>query len=44
VAQYLMLKRHLTRGERRQVLSKQPPEKFLAVLDEIAGMMAEIRT
>jgi tRNA-dihydrouridine synthase B len=44
VAQYLMLKRHLTREERREVLSKQPPEKFLTVLDEIAGMMAEIRT
>jgi nifR3 family TIM-barrel protein len=44
VAQYLMLKRHLTREERREVLSKQPPEKFLAVLDEIAGMMEEIRT
>jgi len=44
VAQYLMLKRHLTREERREVLSKQPPEKFLAVLDEIAGMMVEIRT
>jgi len=44
VAQYLMLKRHLTREERREVLSKQPPEKFLGVLDEIAGMMAEIRT
>ena len=44
VAQYLMLKRHLTREERREVLSKQPPEKFLTVLDKIAGMMAEIRT
>ena len=44
VAQYLMLKRHLTREERREVLSKQPPAKFLAVLDEIAGVMAEIRT
>ena len=44
VAQYLMLKRHLTREERRDILSKQPPEKFLAVLDEIAGMMDEIRT
>lgn len=44
VAGYLMLKRHLTREERREVLSAQPPEKFLAVLDEIAGMMAEIRT
>jgi nifR3 family TIM-barrel protein len=44
VAQYLMLKRHLTREERRKVLSKQPPEKFLEVLDEIAGIMAEIRT
>ena len=44
VAQYLMLKRHLTREERREVLSKQPPEKFMAVLDEIAGMMTEIRT
>ncbi len=44
VAQYLMLKRHLTREERREVLSKQPPEKFLGILDEIAGMMAEIRT
>jgi nifR3 family TIM-barrel protein len=44
VAGYLMLRRHLTREERREVLSAQPPEKFLAVLDEIAGMMAEIRT
>jgi tRNA-dihydrouridine synthase len=44
VAQYLMLKRHLTREERRNILSKQPPEKFLAVLNEIAGMMDEIRT
>jgi nifR3 family TIM-barrel protein len=44
VAQYLMLKRHLTREERREVLSTHPPEKFLGVLDEIAGMMAEIRT
>ena len=44
VAQYLMLNRHLTREERRDILSKQPPEKFLAVLDEIAGMMNEIRT
>ncbi len=37
VAQYLMLKRHLTREERKNILSKKPPEKFLAVLDEIAG-------
>jgi tRNA-dihydrouridine synthase len=44
VAQYLMLKRHLTREERREILSTHPPEKFLGVLDEIAGMMAEIRT
>jgi len=44
VAQYLMLKRHLTREERREILSTRPPEKFLGVLDEIAGMMAEIRT
>ncbi|GAB4418038.1 MAG: tRNA dihydrouridine synthase DusB [Anaerolineales bacterium] len=44
VAGYLMLNRHLTREERREILSKQPPEKFLAVLDEVAGMMAEIRT
>jgi nifR3 family TIM-barrel protein len=44
VAQYLMLKRHLTREERKNILSKRPPEEFLAVLDEIAGMMTEIRT
>jgi hypothetical protein len=39
-----MLKRHLKREERREILSTHPPEKFLGVLDEIAGMMAEIRT
>jgi len=44
VAQYLMLNRHLTREERRDILSKQPSEKFLAVLDEIAETMTEIRT
>jgi len=43
VAQYLMMKR-LTREERRNILSKKPPEEFLAILDEIAGMMDEIRT
>ena len=43
VAQYLMMKR-LTREARRNILSKKPPEEFLAVLDEIAGMMDEIRT
>jgi nifR3 family TIM-barrel protein len=43
VAQYLMMK-NLTRGERRNILSKKPPEEFLAVLDEVATTMAEIRT
>jgi tRNA-dihydrouridine synthase B len=43
VARYLMMKR-LTREERRNILSKQPPEKFLAVLDEVALTLAEIRT
>jgi hypothetical protein len=43
VAQYLMMKR-LTREERRNILSKKPPEKFLAVLDEVALTLAEIRT
>jgi len=43
VAQYLMMKR-LTRAERRNILSKKPPEEFLAVLDEVAMTFAEIRT
>lgn len=43
VAQYLMMKR-LSREERRNILSKQPPEEFLAVLDEVALTLAEIRT
>ena len=43
VAQYLMMKR-LTREERRDILSKKPPEKFLAVLDEVALTLTEIRT
>jgi len=43
VAQYLMMKK-LTREERRDILSKKPPEEFLAVLDEVALTLAEIRT
>ena len=43
VAQYLMMKR-LTRDERRNILSKKPPEEFLAVLDEVALTLTEIRT
>ena len=43
VAQYLMMKR-LTREERRNILSKRPSEEFLAVLDEVAVTLAEIRT
>jgi len=43
VAQYLMMKR-LTREERRDILSKRPPEQFLAVLDQVALTLAEIRT
>jgi tRNA-dihydrouridine synthase len=43
VAQYLMMKR-LTREERRNILSKRPPEQFLAILDEVALTLAEIRT
>ncbi|MBN1454603.1 MAG: tRNA-dihydrouridine synthase [Anaerolineales bacterium] len=43
VAQYLMM-RKLTREERRDILSKKPPEEFLAVLDEVALTLAEIRT
>jgi tRNA-dihydrouridine synthase B len=43
VAQYLMMK-SLTREERRDILSKKPPEEFLAVLDEVALTLAEIRT
>jgi len=43
VAQYLMMKR-LTREERRDILSKKPPEQFLAVLDQVALTLAEIRT
>ena len=43
VAQYLMMKR-LTREERRNILSKRPPDEFLAVLDEVALTLAEIRT
>jgi nifR3 family TIM-barrel protein len=43
VAQYLMLK-NLTRIERRNILSKKPPNEFLAVLDEVAQTFAQIRT
>jgi nifR3 family TIM-barrel protein len=43
VAQYLLMK-SLSREERRDILSKKPPEEFLAVLDEIALTLAEIRT
>ena len=43
VAQYLMMKR-LTREERKDILSKKPPEEFLAILDEVAVTLAEIRT
>jgi tRNA-dihydrouridine synthase B len=43
VAQYLMMK-NLAREERRNILSKKPPEEFLAVLDEVALTLAEIRT
>ncbi len=43
VAQYLMMKR-LSREERRNILSKKPPEEFLAVLEEVALTFAEIRT
>lgn len=43
VAQYLMM-RNLTREERRNILSKKPPEEFLAVLDEVALTLVEIRT
>jgi nifR3 family TIM-barrel protein len=43
VAQYLMMKR-LTREERRDILSRKPSEEFLAVLEEVAFTLAEIRT
>lgn len=43
VAQYLMMKR-LSREERRNILGKKPPEQFLAVLEEVAQTLAEIRT
>ncbi len=43
VAQYLLMKT-LSREERRNILSQKPPEEFLAVLDEIALTVAEIRT
>jgi tRNA-dihydrouridine synthase B len=43
VAQYLMMK-NLTREDRRDILSKKPPAEFLAVLDEVALTLAEIRT
>jgi tRNA-dihydrouridine synthase B len=43
VAQYLMMK-NLTREERREILSKKPPGEFLAVLEEVALTLAEIRT
>jgi nifR3 family TIM-barrel protein len=43
VAQYLLMK-NLSREERREILSKKPPEEFLAVLDEVALTLAEIRT
>lgn len=43
VAQYLMMK-HLSREERRNILSKKPREEFLSLLDEVALTLAEIRT
>jgi nifR3 family TIM-barrel protein len=43
VAQYLLMK-NLTREERREILRKRPPAEFLAVLDEVALTLAEIRT
>ena len=43
VAQYLMMK-NLSREERRDILSKKPPEEFLAVLEAVAVTLAEIRT
>lgn len=42
VAQYLMMKR-LTRAERRNILSRKPPEEFLAVLEEVANTLGEIK-
>jgi nifR3 family TIM-barrel protein len=43
VAQYLLMK-NLTREERRDILSRKPSEAFLAVLEEVAFTLAEIRT
>jgi nifR3 family TIM-barrel protein len=43
VAQYLLMK-NLTREERRDILSKKPSGEFLAVLEEVAFTLAEIRT
>jgi len=43
VAQYLLMK-NLSREERRDILSKKPRGEFLAVLEEVAFTMAEIRT
>lgn len=42
VAQYLMMKK-LTRAERRNILSKKPPEEFLAVLEEVANTLGQIK-
>jgi nifR3 family TIM-barrel protein len=43
VAQYLMMK-NLDREERREILSQKPPKQFLAVLEEVALTLVEIRT
>jgi nifR3 family TIM-barrel protein len=43
VAQYLLMK-NLTREERKDILSKKPSSAFLAVLDQVALTLAEIRT
>ena len=43
VAQYLRMK-NLSREERRNILSKKPPEEFLTVLYQVALTLAEIRT
>ena len=42
VAQYLMMK-NLSRLERRSILSRKPPEEFLAVLEEVANTLFEIK-
>jgi len=41
VAQYLLMKT-LSRAERRNILSKKPPQEFLAVLEEVASTLVEL--